>query len=302
VLIAAYEYGIDPKREFPSRSLDGGGWPAEPSGRCRGRSMTLTDALTNSCNRPFTWAAYELAGKLKRIVYRFGLTPPGAPALVPLGSLETSPLQLARAYASVVNEGRVPRLRSLVAALGPRGNVLYAPVRYSRAIMSPETAALVREALRKPVLLGTARNADSPHAVVYGKTGTTSHNRDALFVGVTEDYAGAFWIGDDNNKSMQGVHGSGAPARAFRWGTDAYYTSTAASARARVLEEPAAWQAWIPDFLQDRTVRYYVLLAFAALGTGLAGAGMRTLRRPWRIGVLLAWIASRLIPMRLVRR
>ena len=33
----------------------------------------------------------------------------------------------------------------------------------------------------------------SLHAMVYGKTGTSSRNEDALFVGLTEDFIGSLW-------------------------------------------------------------------------------------------------------------
>lgn len=265
VLVAAYENGISPTREFPSRSLNGRGWPAEPSRLCKGRDMTLTAALTHSCNRPFTWAAWELAHRLNTVVNRFDLTPPDAPALVPLGGIETSPLKLTRAYAAVANHGRMPRIRSLIAALGRRGNVLYAPAGYSDQVMSPEIAARVRQALRSPVESGTARLADSTHAVVYGKTGTTSHDKDALFVGLTNDFVGAFWIGDDHGQGMVNVVGGGAPARAFGRITDSYYTSKTERAAPVPIANPSAGWRWLPDVLQNREYRYYGWVALIAL-------------------------------------
>jgi penicillin-binding protein 1A len=275
VLVAAYEYGISPNREFPSRSLDGRGWPAEPSRLCKGRDMTLTEALTHSCNRPFTWAAYELAHRLTTVVDRFDLTPPDAPALVPLGGIETSPLRLARAYAAVANKGRLPRIRSLIAALGRRGNVLYAPASYSEAVMSPEIALRVRQALRSPVEAGTARLADSSHAIVYGKTGTTSRDKDALFVGLTNDYVGAFWIGDDHGQGMDHVVGGGAPARAFGWVTDAYYTSKAELVVRPDRDPAGAGWRWMPELLQNREYRYYAWLSLFALVIGLTWSQLR---------------------------
>ena len=51
--------------------------------------------------------------------------------------------------------------------------------------------------------------------MVYGKTGTTTDSQDALFVGMTKDLVGAFWIGDDHNRAMRGVGRGGAPAPAI---------------------------------------------------------------------------------------
>ena len=44
-----------------------------------------------------------------------------------------------------------------------------------------------------------------------GKNGTTDTYIDAWFVGYTPDLSTAVWVGDDNNKPMQRMYGSGAP-------------------------------------------------------------------------------------------
>jgi penicillin-binding protein 1A len=294
VLVAAHENGIDPNREFPARPVDGRAWPAEPSAVCRGHPMTLSEALTNSCNRPYTWAAYEMAGRLKDIVHRFELKPPDAPALVPLGGIEASPLQLARAYATVANNGRLPRVRSLVAALGRRGNVLYVAQPSTRRVMTEQTAIAVRDALRSPVRQGTARNADSPYATVYGKTGTTTHDKDALFVGLTNDYVGAFWIGDDKNRSMHGIYGGGLPSRAFRAVTNIYYTSQPPRPAWRgVAADHGTWWG-VPDVLQDRRRRYYVLLAMTLLVVSFTVGAVANLVRRVRGGRRVHWVVTAL--------
>jgi membrane peptidoglycan carboxypeptidase len=93
--------------------------------------------------------------------------------------------------------------------------------------MSPATAAAVLKDLRGPVKRGTARAANSVHALVYGKTGTSSRNEDALFVGLTRDFVGSFWLGYDRPSPMPGVHGGGEPAKAFAAMTDFHYLKLA---------------------------------------------------------------------------
>jgi membrane peptidoglycan carboxypeptidase len=153
--------------------------------------------------------------------------------------------------------------------------------------------------------------------MVYGKTGTTAHNHDALFVGMTDDYVGAFWVGHDNNRAMDGIYGGGPPAHAFRWVTNAYYTTKLRSdERSPSLSEaPSWWQVWTPDVLQNRRLRYYVLLAsYLLLAAFIAGGGMkllrmRALRRGFGLVPLLrrsyhaiATPMRRLVPVRLRRR
>ncbi len=96
--------------------------------------------------------------------------------------------------------------------------------------MSSATASSVLQALRGPVKRGTARGANSAHALVYGKTGTSSRNEDALFVGLTQDFVGSIWLGHDRPAPMPGVHGGGMPAKSFSKLTDFYYVRLAQDA------------------------------------------------------------------------
>ena len=69
-------------------------------------------------------------------------------------------------------------------------------------------AAVVRE--------GTGRAAD-PGSWGAGKTGTTSENRDAWFVGFTERLVAGVWLGNAASSTpMIGVTGGGLPARIWR--------------------------------------------------------------------------------------
>jgi membrane peptidoglycan carboxypeptidase len=205
--------------------------------------VTLSFALDQSCNRPWTDIAMRLGARLNGIVRRFDIVPPESPSLVPIGGIATSPLKLAQSYGALNNEGRLPSARFLAAAIGARGEVLAEPQkRLEREVMSRRTASLVREELRGPVKRGTARAANSTHALVYGKTGTSSRNEDALFVGLTEDFTGAIWLGHDRPAPMPGVHGGGAPAKVFARLTDFYYLRRAQARfsehRAVVGDEP----------------------------------------------------------------
>jgi penicillin-binding protein 1A len=44
-----------------------------------------------------------------------------------------------------------------------------------------------------------------------GKTGTTDNYVDAWFVGFTPDLSTAVWVGDDNNRTLDNMSGSGTP-------------------------------------------------------------------------------------------
>lgn len=84
-------------------------------------------ALVQSCNRPWTEAAIRLGPRLIEIVRRFDIAPPDAPALVPIGGIHTSAMKVAQAYAALDNNGNLPQIRFLIAAIGSKGNVIGQP-------------------------------------------------------------------------------------------------------------------------------------------------------------------------------
>jgi hypothetical protein len=124
-LIGVHEAGLSLNERFSTWPLRRSSWPAEPNPLCRSRAkVTLEFALAQSCNRPWTEAAMLLGPRVIEIVKRFGITPPNAPSLVPIGGVQTSPMKLAQAYASLENDGMLPQIRFLIAAIGPRGNIV----------------------------------------------------------------------------------------------------------------------------------------------------------------------------------
>jgi penicillin-binding protein 1A len=249
-LIGVHEARVGLNTLVSTAALRRSNWPAEPSARClQRRWVSLDFALAQSCNRPWTEMSIRLGQRLTGIVRRFHIAPP-APALVPIGGVQTSPLKLAQAYGALANNGRLPNVRFLAAAIGTRGSLLGLPATKAEPrVMSPTTAASVLEALRGPVKRGTARAANSVHALVYGKTGTSSRNEDALFVGLTEDFVGSLWLGHDRPTPMPGINGGGAPARAFSSLTDFYYVRRAQARFAESRQASTGAGNW--RFLRD---------------------------------------------------
>ena len=92
---------------------------------------------------------------------------------IPIGqAIAVTPLQMTVAYTPLANDGRlVPPV--LFAPAGPGAPALAPaePVRETR-VLSPETAALTRSVLRRVMLEGTGRKADSGRWPLFGKTGT----------------------------------------------------------------------------------------------------------------------------------
>jgi penicillin-binding protein 1A len=73
----------------------------------------------------------------------------------------------------------------------------------------------------------------------FGKTGTSQDNRDAIFIGFTEDLVVGVWVGHDDNRPLGQVAGGGLPARIWRdFMTQALGTAPAKLAPAPRLEAP----------------------------------------------------------------
>jgi penicillin-binding protein 1A len=67
-----------------------------------------------------------------------------------------------------------------------------------------------KEILREVVVSGTGKIAKRVKNA-YGKTGTSQNYRDAWFIGSTDEYTTAVWVGNDDNSPMIKVGGSSLP-------------------------------------------------------------------------------------------
>jgi penicillin-binding protein 1A len=117
-----------------------------------------------------------------------------------LGAESVTPLELARAYATLAHGGRRvdgrifknrPRVIEEIAA---EGKVHFNTPRAFDALTSTQ-AGIINSALQKAVKFGTGKRAFVSNRPVAGKTGTTENYGDAWFVGYTPQLAVAVWVG-----------------------------------------------------------------------------------------------------------
>ena len=117
-----------------------------------------------------------------------------------LGAEAVTPLELARAYATLAHGGRrvdgamfgnKPRVIEEVTEPGRKR--FNAPTAFD-ALTSTE-AGIINSMLQKAVQFGTGKRAYLPDRPVAGKTGTTENYGDAWFVGYTPQLAVAVWVG-----------------------------------------------------------------------------------------------------------
>ncbi|WP_406310961.1 penicillin-binding transpeptidase domain-containing protein [Streptomyces thermoviolaceus] len=162
------------------------------------RDASLRQAFTFSCNTVFAKLGVDVGATVMReTAERFGFNESGLRipfwvarstfdatedraqlALSSIGQFNTraTPLQMAMVAAAVAGGGQVPAPYLVERITRPGGAVVAtAGSRPLRQVMSPATAARLRELMYDVVAEGTGRNAAIPGAVVGGKTGTAQH-------------------------------------------------------------------------------------------------------------------------------
>ncbi|MCL2025376.1 MAG: PBP1A family penicillin-binding protein [Leptospirales bacterium] len=148
---------------------------------------------------------------------------------VALGTLDVSPFELTRAYAIIANGGMNVIPFSIRHVKDHEGNILENQEEDVKRtlleerkngtiqIIKPETAQLMINLLRTALEHGTGRSAyiGVPAA---GKTGTTSHWRDAWFIGFLPHLTTGIWVGYDKLGLTLGHGQTGGVISAPIWG------------------------------------------------------------------------------------
>ena len=123
---------------------------------------------------------------------------------LPLGAQEVTPLDMAGAYAAFPNDGIFNEPWYIERVEDRDGNVIYQHRPEGSRAVSTQTARLIAETLQGNVDqlggIGTGRRARIPDHFAAGKTGTAQNNEDAWFVGFTDYYTTAVWLGDPIGK------------------------------------------------------------------------------------------------------
>jgi penicillin-binding protein 1A len=217
VYLAALEAGLRPEDQVSAAPIEVGGWRPRNDVDAYPPSITLTDAFAHSVNT----AAVRLTEKVGhkaviKMAERLGITSAlrDDPSLA-LGSSEIRLLELTGAYASIANDGRLVWAEAIETIQGTHDAVLYRRRPVDEPVLEPAVVRAMRAMLEVTVLRGTGHEARL-HRFVAGKTGTSSDNRDAWFIGFTDDLVVGVWVGNDDGRPMPGVGGGGLPAKIFR--------------------------------------------------------------------------------------
>lgn len=239
---AALEAGVNPTLVIAAgatyvpangRNYPDGGF--HNAGDGPGGTMDMAGALRRSVN---TWFV-ELEDRIgvlpvARVARAMGLASlpvdgPGAitekDAALTLGAWDTSPLQVASAYATLAGHGLACAPIAITSATGPDGRPIPVPRPGCRQAIRPSTADTVTG-----MLVGVIEGADGTgyrarldgDRPAAGKTGSTNDYGAAWFAGFTADYAAAVWVGDPRGPQYNmsgGIVAYGQPVRPVYGGT-----------------------------------------------------------------------------------
>ena len=217
VYLAAMEAGMKPETPVTDEPVDIDGWSPRNSNREYAGEIDVRTAFAFSINTVAAKVGQQVGFEnIADMAHRFGI---GSkinthPSMV-LGTSDVRLIDMTRAFAAVARKGIAVVPYGIVKVTTAKGDMLYQhQVDDNRVLVAPWVAAEITDLLQTAVNTGTARAAYIGRPVA-GKTGTTSSNKDGWFLGFSSGITTGVWMGRDDAKSIPGLQGGRAPARAF---------------------------------------------------------------------------------------
>ena len=221
VYLTAMQNGFTPASIIEDKEEEfAKGWKPQNSDMKWHGKVSLRTALKRSFNVPTIKLAREVGvDKIVANAEKMGistLVDSGAYSDVnlamALGGLSkgVNPLEMASAYGVLATNGLYSKPIALLKIVDREGKVLYQAKPQTKRVIDATSAYLTTNMLEDVLVSGTAGGMGIGRPAA-GNTGTTDTYIDAWFVGYTPDLSTAVWVGDDNNKPMQRMYGSGAP-------------------------------------------------------------------------------------------
>jgi penicillin-binding protein 1A len=217
LVIAACEQGKSPDARVEDRPLTEN-WPSNGALGYKGQT-TLKEAIASSRNAAAVRLTRDLGvGAVAEVSRRLGIDP--GPELDPgfvLGTFSSNVLSMTGAYAAAANGGFRVVPTGVLAAVDGRGNVRANLMEGSRTrVIARRCVAPTWSVLNEVIRSGTGRGAALRRWKAYGKTGTTTGNADAWFIGWSEGRVLGIWMGKRRGDESAAIAGMGAPADLFK--------------------------------------------------------------------------------------
>ncbi len=217
VYLSALEAGMTVESPVVDEPVNIDGWSPRNSSRRNLGPITLRTAFAYSINTIAAKIGQQVGTTtIADMARRFGITTPvnTHPSMV-LGTSDVRLIDMTRAFASVGSNGVAIAPYGITKVTSADGEILYRhELDASHVLVAPQVAAQMTDLLQTAVATGTARAAQIGRPVA-GKTGTTTSNKDGWFLGFSSGITTGVWMGRDNSRSVPGLQGGTAPARAF---------------------------------------------------------------------------------------
>ena len=127
-----------------------------------------------------------------------------------------SPLEMAKAYATLENDGNYRNPSCILKITDAEGNIIYQADQTELEVYKTNAARQMTDILESVMTDGTAKGQKLSDMACAGKTGTTNDNKDGWFVGYTPYYTTSVWVGYDTPKELPGLTGSSYPGNIWK--------------------------------------------------------------------------------------
>lgn len=124
-----------------------------------------------------------------------------------------SPLEMAKGYATIANNGGYRNPTCIVKITNAQGDEIYSAKQDAIMVYKENACRQMTDMLQTVITSGTGRGYSLGQMPSAGKTGTTNDNKDGWFVGYTPYYTTSVWVGYDIPKEVPGLGGGTYPGR-----------------------------------------------------------------------------------------
>ena len=233
VYALAIQEGLSPCHQVPNirtciNMPDGKDWCPDNSDGLKGtgQMITLRRALALSVNYVTAWIMKQYGPHaVINLVKRLGITSqiPEVPSIC-LGTADISVFEMVAANSTFANKGTYIQPTFITRIEDKNGKVLEEFIPNSNEVFSEEKAYTMIQLMRGVVQEGTgSRLRGGKYKLnnqIAGKTGTTQHNADGWFIGLTPELAAGCWVGgEDRSIHFNSItEGQGASMALPIWG------------------------------------------------------------------------------------
>ena len=233
VYALAIQEGLSPCHQVPNirtciNMPDGKDWCPDNSDGLKGtgQMITLRRALALSVNYVTAWIMKQYGPHaVINLVKRLGITSqiPEVPSIC-LGTADISVFEMVAANSTFANKGTYIQPTFITRIEDKNGKVLEEFIPNSNEVFSEEKAYTMIQLMRGVVQEGTgSRLRGAKYKLnnqIAGKTGTTQHNADGWFIGLTPELAAGCWVGgEDRSIHFNSItEGQGASMALPIWG------------------------------------------------------------------------------------